>query len=99
MHDGGMAGGMNKRGSWGPMSERIAGLEPPEPPTERLPDPPSPARHCFVDGQPSLLVEWRQGVAGWEGRVITLRWLDGEGWAVVEQWLQADSITSGADLG
>jgi hypothetical protein len=26
-------------------------------------DPPSPARHCFVDGEPSLLVKWRQGGA------------------------------------
>ena len=54
------------------MSGRIAASTSPE-------DPPLPARHCFVDGQPSMLVEWRQGVAGWEGRVITLRWLDGEG--------------------
>jgi hypothetical protein len=28
------------------------------------------------------------------GRVITLRWLDREGWAVVEQWLAANRITS-----
>jgi hypothetical protein len=55
-------------------------------------DPPSPARHCFVDGEPSLLVEWRQGRTGWEGRVITVVWLDGVGWATVERWLPADSI-------
>jgi hypothetical protein len=23
--------------------------------------PRSPARHCFADGEPALLVEWRQG--------------------------------------
>ena len=80
-----MAGGLSKRGSWGPMSDRIAASTSPE-------DPPLPARHCFVDGQPSLLVQWRQGVAGWAGRVITLRWLDGEGLAVVEQRLTAQRI-------
>ena len=77
---------MNKRGSWGPMSERVAAQE------ATSEDPPSPARHCYVAGQPSLLVEWRQGIAGWEGRVITLRWLDGEGWVVIEQWLDASKI-------
>jgi hypothetical protein len=30
---------------------------------------------------------------GWVGRVLTRRWLDGEGWAIVEQWLDASQIT------
>jgi len=51
--------------------------------------PSSPARHCLVDGQPSLLVEWRRSGSGWEGRVLSVRWLDGEGWATVERWLPA----------
>ena len=52
----------------------------------------SPARHCFVDGQPSLLVEWRQRTGGWEGRVISMAWVDAVGWATVERWLPAEVI-------
>ena len=54
--------------------------------------PPSPARHCSVDGEPALLVEWRRGAAGWEGRVVSVRWLDGDGWATVERWLPAARV-------
>jgi hypothetical protein len=57
-------------------------------------DPPSPARHCFVEGQPSLLVEWRRGATGWEGRVISVVWIDAVGWATVERWLPADVLDS-----
>ena len=57
-------------------------------------DPPSPARHCLVDGQPSLLVEWRRAEGSWEGRVVSVLWLDGQGWAVVERWLTATQIRS-----
>lgn len=56
-------------------------------------DPPSPARHCSVAGQPSLLVEWRRGAAGWEGRVISVLWIDAVGWGTVERWLPAGEIT------
>jgi hypothetical protein len=59
---------------------------------DRQPDPSSPARHCFVDGRPSLLVEWRRGATGWEGRVISVVWIDAAGWATVERWLPASSI-------
>ncbi|MCW2848696.1 MAG: hypothetical protein JWR90_2670 [Marmoricola sp.] len=51
-----------------------------------------PARHCHVDGQPSLLVEWRRGATGWEGRVISVVWLESIGWASVERWLPATDI-------
>jgi len=64
---------------------------------DRPADPPSPARHCFVDGQPSLLVEWRQGVGGWEGRVISVVWIDAVGWATVERWLPAGSFSPRID--
>ncbi|MET0997535.1 MAG: hypothetical protein ABWX73_02370 [Marmoricola sp.] len=56
-------------------------------------DPPSPARHCFVDGQPSLLVEWRRGTTGWEGRVLSVVWVDAVGWATVARWLPAAALT------
>ena len=57
-------------------------------------DPPSPARHCFVEGQPSLLLEWRRGATGWEGRVVSVVWIDAVGWASVERWLPADALGS-----
>lgn len=54
--------------------------------------PPSPARHCFVDGQSSLLVEWRRASSSWEGRVISMVWIHAVGWATVERWLPADEV-------
>jgi hypothetical protein len=59
---------------------------------DRTADPPSPARHCLVEGQPSLLVEWRRGTTGWEGRVISVVWIGAVGWASVERRLPADLI-------
>ncbi len=56
-------------------------------------DPPSPARHCHVGTQPSLLVEWRRGTTGWEGRVISVVWVDAVGWATVARWLPAGEIS------
>jgi hypothetical protein len=53
----------------------------------------SPARHCRVDGEPSLLVEWRRSETGWEGRVISVLRIDEVGWASVERWLPAGRIT------
>jgi hypothetical protein len=61
---------------------------------DRPADPPTPARHCFVEGQPSLLVEWRRSTTGWEGRVISVVWIDAVGWASVERWLPADLIAA-----
>ncbi len=52
----------------------------------------SPARHCRVEGQPGLLVEWRRAGDGWEGRVLSMLWLDAVGWATVERWLPAALI-------
>ena len=59
---------------------------------DRTAAPPSPARHCFVDGQPSLLVEWRRRTGTWEGRVISVFAIDGVGWATVERWLPEAEI-------
>ena len=61
---------------------------------DRPADLPTPARHCFVEGQPSLLVEWRSGTSGWEGRVVSVVWIDAVGWASVERWLPADLISA-----
>jgi hypothetical protein len=38
-------------------------------------------------------VEWRRGLHDWEGRVVSVRWLDGDGWATVERWLPAALVT------
>jgi hypothetical protein len=61
--------------------------------SERKPESRSPARHCLVEGRESLLVEWRRGDHGWEGRVISVVWVDPVGWATLERWLPASSIT------
>ena len=79
-----MRGGYGN-GGWGNLANRT----PNRPPAE----PPSPARHCFVNGQPSLLVEWRRAGTAWEGRVISVVWLDAVGWTTVERWLPSAEIT------
>lgn len=79
-----MAGGMSKRGSWGTLRDRINPPAPPEP----LP----PVRHCWVttsDGRvPGLLLAWRKGTDGWEGRVVHPARGEG-GWLVLEDWTPA----------
>jgi hypothetical protein len=82
-----MAGGYG-RGDQGRLVDRISAALADTPAAAR-----SPARHCFVDGEPALLVEWRQGSAGWEGRVISMVWVDAVGWATVERWLSAHELT------
>ena len=54
--------------------------------------PAGPARHCRVDGEPSLLVEWCRTERGWEGRVVSVVWIDAVGWATVARWLPAADI-------
>ena len=87
---------MNKRGGAGgiPMSERVRRTEP-----RSVDD--CPARHCWVSDaadragtkRPGLLLEWRQGRTGWEGRVVYAAMLRGEGWASVEEWVPAGLLT------
>jgi hypothetical protein len=43
---------------------------------------------------PALLLEWRQTVSGWQGRVVRPVLKDGC-WLVVEEWLPA-TVLSGA---
>ena len=85
-------------GNNGTLAERVAGTAPE--PTRTAPaatsaptaTPNTPARHCHVDGEPSLLVEWCRTERGWEGRVISVLWVDAVGWATVERWLPAEDI-------
>jgi hypothetical protein len=60
-----------------------------------------PARHCWVAGsvdgrgvkRPGLLVEWRNGATGWEGRVVYAAQLRAGAWLLVEEWVPADLLT------
>jgi hypothetical protein len=83
---------MSRRGGL-PMSERVRlGAEVGED---------CPARHCWVAGsvddrgvkRPGLLVEWRSGDAGWEGRVVYAASLRAGSWLLVEEWLPASLLT------
>ena len=86
-----MAGGMSKRGDWGPMSERVrqAQVEPSLPPV------PPTLKHCWVTGEhgrlPALLLEWRQTASGYQGRVVRPVHEEG-GWQLVEEWLPASLL-------
>jgi hypothetical protein len=84
-----MAGGMSKRGAWGPMSERVSAESVPEPP---------PIRHCWVTDSngrlPGLLLEWRQVEGVWRGRVVHPV-LEDDAWVVVEEWLPAGLLDPG----
>lgn len=77
-------------GEHGTLADRVADTLRHE---QRPVTPASPARHCFVAGEPSLLVEWRRAERGWEGRVLTLVWVDAVGWVTLERWLPAEEIT------
>ncbi|MET1059746.1 MAG: hypothetical protein ABWX84_09120 [Nocardioides sp.] len=94
-----MAGGMNKRGGAGgiPMSERVR-RGPAAPPVDDC-----PARHCWVSDaadhhgvkRPGLLLEWRQGPSGWEGRVVYAVRVRAAGWASMEEWVPAGLLSEG----
>ena len=101
-----MGGGWGKQGSGVPLADRPrAGL--PAPGAETEDEPPQlpaseqcPARHCWVADadrhgvkRPGLLVEWRAGPAGWEGRVVYAASLRPGSWCLVEEWLPASRLT------
>ena len=63
---------------------------------------PCPGRHCWVTGgagvddgvkRPGLLVEWRSGPVGWEGRVLYLTPVQVDRWVVLEEWLPSHLLT------
>ena len=94
-----MRGGYGS-GDHGTLADRVARQNATAAPTpESRPGPaPSaavptgPARHCRVAGEPSLLVEWCRTERGWEGRVVSVVWIDAVGWATVARWLPAADI-------
>lgn len=86
-----MAGGTGKRGSWGPMTDRVrhaANHDHGE--TAPAPAPVDSVKHCWVidhNGRlPGLLLEWRRIGDQYDGRVVRLVQQDGA-WMVVEEWL------------
>lgn len=96
-HHGGMAGGMSKRGSWGPMTDRVDRAREPAAPTGPTAEPPPSAlKHCWVtDGHgrlPGLLLEWRRTESGFQGRVLRAVHEQDTGWLVVEEWLPAELL-------
>ena len=86
-----MAGGMNKRGSWGSMSDRLAASRH-EAPTPTTSQAPPQIKHCWVTDRhgrlPGLLLEWRQLDGTWRGRVVRPVH-EGDSWVIVEEWLPA----------
>lgn len=83
-----MAGGMNKRGDYGSMADRVARSGN----AESAPAPVVSIQHCWVTGVegkvPGLLLAWRKRPDGWHARVVRpVR--DDIGWVVVEEWLPA----------
>jgi len=83
-----MAGGMNKRGQWGAMTERLAQGR------HDTPEPPAGLKHCWVTDAhgrlPALLLAWRRIDAGaWEGRVARVVPATDGRWDLVEEWLPA----------
>jgi hypothetical protein len=98
-----MAGGMNRRRAGrASLHERIHGTPPlseAQAPGPRREPYPSQIRHCWVTGEhgrlPALLLEWRQNVSGWQGRVVRPVLEQGH-WVIVEGWQPADHLTPGA---
>lgn len=90
VHHGVMAGGMSKRGNWGPMSERVR-----QPQGAVSPPVLATLKHCWVIDRhgrlPALLLEWRRTVSGYQGRVVRPVH-DEDGWIVVEEWLPASLL-------
>ena len=84
-----MAGGMNKRGNFGSMAERVARSY------DSDSAPPMPLKHCWVIDRhgrlPGLLLEWQRTETGFKGRVLRPV-LDDQGWIVVEEWLPAELL-------
>lgn len=81
-----MAGGMNKRGSYGSMADRLAATRDDQAADDQPTQRPSDVRHVWVitgEGRlAGLLIEWRHDPDGWSGRCVFPR-----GRMVVEDWV------------
>jgi hypothetical protein len=92
--DAGVVAGGMRRGQGLPMRERVA--------LRGSTAQPPPGRHCWVAGgcgvgdvgekRPGLLVEWRRGPQGWEGRVVYVSLAAPGRWVVCEEWIPAERL-------
>ncbi len=89
-----MAGGMNKRGRYGSMADRLARTRG-EPPAGAAPTDeaaPPPVKHCWVTTRhgrlPGLLLAWERRGSEWHGLVVHPV-PDEHGWILAEEWLPA----------
>ncbi len=60
-----------------------------------------PRRHCWVDDPPGfpgrwpgVVVEWRRGASGWEGRTLLVDVLGTDRPLGLEVWLDASHLTA-----
>jgi hypothetical protein len=87
-----MAGGMNKRGRYGSMADRLARTRGDGAAADPPPAPPPVVKHCWVttvDGRlPGLLLAWERRSTGWHGRVVHPV-ADEHGWILADEWLPA----------
>ena len=89
-----MPGGMNKRGRYGAMADRVARStgDVDERADVQTLAPPEHLKHVWVTDRhgrlPGLLLEWRNIDGVWDGRVVHAVQED-DGWALVEEWLPA----------
>lgn len=93
-----VAGGMNKRGSYGSMADRVARSQSAEaaPSRAESSSPVPPVKHCWVSDEhgrlPGLLLAWRRTESGFQGRVVRPV-PDADGWVVVDEWLAAERLS------
>jgi len=78
-----------RRRTSGSLADRVAD-------TSRPPPPPT-VKHCWVSDPngrlPGLLLGWRRGASGWEGRVVRPV-IEPSGWVLVEEWLPAGVLAA-----
>lgn len=94
---------MRRRSDLGTLAERTRRGEHPDEVSGRASEVPEPAglpiKPCWVIDRhgrlPGLLLEWRRGQAGFEGRVVRAV-LQADGWIVVEDWLPASLLEPGS---
>lgn len=92
-----MAGGMNERGSYGSMADRLAATRDAQATRDdqaaddQPTQPPSEVRHVWIttgEGRVAgLLIEWRHDPDAWFGRCVFPR-----GRMVVEDWVPAAQL-------
>lgn len=87
-----MNGGMSRSGR-----RRLIDRIGPRPTVDPVPDlpPPPDIKHVWVTNEhgrhPGLLLRWQKVASGWQG-YVTHPVPDGDGWALVDEWLPAEQL-------